>query len=184
MFVHGRQDPDEIVMAIDLATGKVLWQQKYPAPFQKNQYAVKMAKGPNSTPLVLGDRLLTLGGTAVLTAWDTATGRQLWTQGLLKDGRYVEALLRHGRFTACSRWPGGGPGGQRRSRRANRWPSIQRTGAAKWEWRGPGPGYASPVVIDMAGKEQVVTLSNSSIIGVDAKTGKELWSMPVSRRVA
>ena len=76
-FVHGRRDPEEIVMSIDLADGKVVWQQKYQATFQKNQYAVEMAKGPNATPLVIGNRLFTLGVTAMLNAWDTATGKQL-----------------------------------------------------------------------------------------------------------
>src|SRR5687767_109902 len=44
-FVHSRRDPDEIVTAIDLATGKVAWQQKYTSEFKKNQYATQMAKG-------------------------------------------------------------------------------------------------------------------------------------------
>ena len=176
-FVHGRQDPDEIVMAIDLASGKVLWQQKYHAPFQKNQYAVKMAKGPNSTPLVLGDRLLTLGGTAVLTAWDTATGRQLWRKDFSKSIDTSKLFC----GTAASPLAVDGlvvvqvgsdvHGGQMMA-------LDPANGVTKWEWRGPGPGYASPVVINIAGKGQVVTLSNSSIIGVDAKSGKELWSTP------
>src|SRR5215210_3077881 len=43
-FVHGRRDPEEIVTSISLADGKILWQQKYQSTFQKNQYAVEMAK--------------------------------------------------------------------------------------------------------------------------------------------
>ncbi len=31
VFVHSRKDPDEIVTAIDLTTGKVAWQSKYPS---------------------------------------------------------------------------------------------------------------------------------------------------------
>src|SRR5688572_23113008 len=38
VFVHSRRDPEEIVTAIDLATGKVMWQQKYTSEFKKNQY--------------------------------------------------------------------------------------------------------------------------------------------------
>ena len=38
-FVHSRRDPEELVTAIDLATGKVVWQQKYTSEFKKNQYA-------------------------------------------------------------------------------------------------------------------------------------------------
>ena len=78
VFVHSRHDPEELVTAVDLATGKTLWQKKYPAPFQKNQYAVRMAKGPNSTPLAAGDRLFTLGTTGILSAWNVKSGALLW----------------------------------------------------------------------------------------------------------
>ena len=175
VFVHGRRDPEEIVAGINLADGKVIWQQKYQADFKKNQYAVEMAKGPNSTPLVIGNRLFTLGVTGVLNAWDTATGKQLWTRDfskaidtsklfcgtaaspLIVDGRLVIQVgsdIHGGQILALN----------------------PATGATEWEWRGLGPGYASPVVIEAGGTKQVVTMTEGSIIGVDGKTGKELWS--------
>ena len=52
------------------------------------------------------------------------------------------------------------------------------TGATKWEWRGAGPGYASPIVINLDGTAQVVTLSERSVVGLNAATGAELWSAP------
>lgn len=177
VFIHARQDPDEIVIAINLKDGKVLWQQKYPAGFQKNQYAVKMAKGPNSTPLVVGQRLFTLGVTGVLTAWDTATGRQLWRKDFSKTVDTSKLFC----GTAASPLAVGNQlvvqvgsdihGGQILS-------LDPATGESAWEWRGAGPGYASPVVIEVAGKQQVVTLTERSIVGLDAKTGTELWSLP------
>src|ERR1043166_6275869 len=84
VYVSSRRDPDEIVTAINLADGKVIWKQQYPATFQKNQYAVQMAKGPHATPLVAGNRLFTLGVTGILNAWDTATGKLLWTRDFSK----------------------------------------------------------------------------------------------------
>jgi outer membrane protein assembly factor BamB len=48
----------------------------------------------------------------------------------------------------------------------------------QWEWSGLGPGYASPVVIDVAKQSQIVTLTQGSIIGIDGKNGKDLWSVP------
>ncbi len=177
VFVHSRRDPDEIVMAIELTSGKILWQQKYPATFEKNRYATKMAKGPNATPLVMGNRLFTLGITGVLTTWDTVTGRQLWRKDfsktvdtsklfcgtsaspLLLDNRVVVQIgsdIHGGQILALD-------------------PS---NGATKWEWRGHGPGYASPVVFDIAGKMQIVTMTDSSIVGLEAKTGSQLWYVP------
>jgi outer membrane protein assembly factor BamB len=52
------------------------------------------------------------------------------------------------------------------------------TGATEWEWHGLGPGYASPVSIELAGHPQIVTMTEGSIVSVDGKTGKELWSVP------
>jgi outer membrane protein assembly factor BamB len=177
VFVHSRRDPDEIVMAIELTSGKNLWQQKYPATFEKNRYATKMAKGPNASPLVMGKRLFTLGITGVLTAWDTATGRQLWRKDFSKTvdtsklfcGTSASPLLldNHIVVQIGSDVHGG------------KILSLDPTnGTTKWEWRGHGPGYASPVVFEIAGTAQIVTMTDSSIVGLDAKTGKQLWSVP------
>ncbi|MEO8429310.1 MAG: PQQ-binding-like beta-propeller repeat protein [Verrucomicrobiota bacterium] len=177
VFAHSRRDSDELVTAIGRTNGRVIWQQTYPAPFQKNQSAVRMAKGPNSTPLVLGDRLFTLGGSAILTAWDTATGRQLWRKDL--SGTVDTSKLFCG--TSASPLAVAGllvvqvgsdvHGGQIIG-------VDPATGGAKWEWRGLGPGYASPIVVDVAGKAQIVTLTERSIIGLDAQSGVELWTTP------
>ncbi len=176
-FVHGRRDPEEIVASINLADGKVLWEQKYQANFKKNQYAVQMAKGPNATPLVTGNRLFTLGVTGILNAWDTATGKQLWTRDFSKSidtsklfcGTSASPLLVDGKLVV--QVGSDIHGGQILA-------LNPATGATEWEWKGLGPGYASPVVIDMDRSKQIVTMTEGSIVGVDAKNGKELWSVP------
>ena len=176
-FVHGRRDPEEIVTSVNLADGKVLWQQKYQSEFKKNQYAVEMAKGPHATPLVIGNRLFTLGVTGILNAWDTATGKPLWTRDFSKSidtsklfcGTASSPLLVNGRLVVQvgSDVHGGQILGINPA-----------TGATEWEWRGLGPGYASPVVIETGGQQQIVTMTEGSIVGIDGKNGKELWSAP------
>lgn len=177
VFVHGRRDPEEVVAGINLTDGKVIWQQKYQAVFNKNQYAVQMAKGPNSTPLVIGNRLFTLGVTGILNAWDTATGRALWTRDFSKSidtsklfcGTAASPLVVDNRVVV--QVGSDVHGGQILALNAA-------TGATEWEWRGLGPGYASPVVIDAGGTRHLVTMTEGSIVGLDAKNGKELWSVP------
>jgi outer membrane protein assembly factor BamB len=176
VFVHSRKDPKEIVTAIDLATGKTIWQQAYDAAYQKNQYAVKMAKGPNATPLVTGGRVFTLGATGILNAWDAATGKKLWEQNYTKQvdfsklfcGTAASPVLAHGLVVVQvgSDIHGGRILGL-----------DPATGATKWEWKGPGPGYASPVLIAVGTTSQLVTMTNSSIVGLDARAGRELWSV-------
>ena len=84
VFIHSRRDPQEVVMALDAATGKPVWEQKYDAAFTKNQYANAMAKGPNATPLLSEGKLFTIGVTGVVTAWEAATGKQLWQRDFSK----------------------------------------------------------------------------------------------------
>src|SRR5436853_623258 len=52
------------------------------------------------------------------------------------------------------------------------------TGATRWDWRGDGPGYATPLPIDPQGTPQLVVTTNKAIVGLDAATGKALWSTP------
>lgn len=176
-FVHGRRDPDEAVVAVDLATGKLLWEQRYPAPFGKNQYAVEMAKGPHATPLVAGGRLVTVGVTGIVAAWDAATGKPLWRRDFA--GEVDTSKLFCG--TAASPLEVGGRvvvqvGSDVHGGRVLALDPA--TGETRWEWRGPGPGYASPILFEVAGQRQLVALTNGSIVGLDAATGGELWSVP------
>src|SRR5688572_2738050 len=177
VFVHSRRDPDEIVSAIDLATGKVVWQQRYQSEFKKNQYATQMAKGPNSTPLIAGSRLYTLGVTGILTAWNIADGAVAWRNDYsasidtsklfcgtamspMLEGAslivHVGSDVHGGRVLALD----------------------PATGKERWASKGPGPGYASPLAVTVDGVRQIVTMTNGSIIGLDAGTGAALWSIP------
>jgi len=176
VFVHSRRDPEEVVTAINLADGKTLWQQKYQAGFKKNQYAVEMAKGPHATPLVMDNAVITLGVTGMLNAWDAATGRRLWTRDFstlidtskLFCGTAASPLSVTGRVVVQvgSDIHGGKIFGL-----------DPATGATQWEWTGLGPGYASPVVVNVKGQSQIVALTEGSIVGLDAANGKELWSV-------
>ena len=177
VFVHSRKDPDELVTAIDLASGKVLWQQKYTSPFNKNQYARNMAKGPHSTPLAAGDLVITIGGSGVVSAWNAATGALAWR----KDYSSTVDLSKLFTGTASSPLLEGGSvmvqvgsdvhGGQILA-------LDPKTGTERWTWKGKGPGYASPIVFVAAGTRQIAMMTNGSVEGLDAKSGASLWSVP------
>ena len=52
------------------------------------------------------------------------------------------------------------------------------TGAEKWTWTGDGPGYASPIIVEIAGKRQVITQSQKNIVGIWEDNGSLLWKIP------
>jgi outer membrane protein assembly factor BamB len=176
VFVHSRRDPDEVVSAIDLASGKTAWTQQYPAPTQKNPYAKQMAKGPYSTPLLAVGRLYTLGTTAILSAWNASSGALVWRKDFstrvdtskLFCGTAISPLLtRHGLVVHV--------GDDREGTIVALDPA---TGKERWTTTVRGPGYASPIEATLAGTAQVVTMTTRSVIGVDTASGKLLWEFP------
>jgi outer membrane protein assembly factor BamB len=176
-FVHSRRDPEEIVTAIDLETGQIAWQRTYPAAFAKNQYATAMAKGPNSTPIIVGTRVFTLGVTGILTAWNTTDGTIAWRQD------YSPSVDTSKLFCGTSMSPmleGGSLIVQVGSDvHGGRVLALDpATGKQRWAWSGLGPGYASPLAVTIDDIRQIITLTDGSIVGIDAANGASLWSIP------
>ena len=181
MFVHSRRDPEEFVTAVDLDSGKVVWQQKYPAPFAKNQYAVRMAKGPNSTPLVVGDASTRLESRVCCRRGTSPTAPLAWRKDFsgavdtskLFCGTAMSPLLEGGSLIVQvgSDVHGG------------RVIAIDpATGAERWTWRA-GPGYASPIAITAA-----AAADRHADQPVHRRHRRQDWRRPlvaaISRRVA
>ena len=41
-----------------------------------------------------------------------------------------------------------------------------RTGDVKWSWTGDGPAYGSPIVVELGGTRQVITITQENLVGV------------------
>jgi outer membrane protein assembly factor BamB len=173
VLVHTRQGAGEIVAAYDLESGKQLWQQSVEAPYTVNPAAAGHGPGPKSTPAVAGGRVFTLGISGIFSAHDLATGKLLWRKNApptppeygtaaspLVDGASVIAFL------------GGKNAGALTAMDAA-------TGAVKWEWKGDGPGYSSPIIATLAGTRHVIVQSQSRLVGVNAADGRLLWETPI-----
>ncbi len=177
VFVHSRRGDLEMVTALDLASGARLWRHDYPARFVQNTIVPIDLPGPFATPLVDGGRVFTLGSGGILSSWDAKTGALLWRNDysatvLVTDlfcGTSASPLLAGGALIVQV---GSDPAGGRVLA------LDPATGAEIWSWRGVGPGYASPILIEVDGHRQLVTLTESSVVGLDAAHGALLWSVP------
>ena len=180
VYVHVRKDPDEAVMALDMATGKVAWQQAYAAPVQKNPYAKQMAKGPYSTPLLADGRLFTLGTTAIVSAWNASTGALLWRQDF--SSRIDTSKLFCGTAMSPLLTASGvivHVGDDRGGTIAALDPA---SGKERWTTAVRGPGYASPIAATFDGMPQIVTMTTRSVIGVE-RQGHGAVGVSVRRRM-
>ena len=176
VYQFSRQGENEVMRAIDAASGKVVWETPYPASFQMNNSTSRHGPGPKSTPAFAGGRLFTLGMTGRVTAFDAATGKELWN----KPGTPVQPMF----HTAMSPIVDGNMmilhvGGHNDGALTAFDPA---TGAVKWTWTGDGPGYGSPIIADIGGTRQVVVFSQKNLVGVNAANGQLLWSVPFEAR--
>jgi len=156
------------------ASGTRIWTYKYAAPFTISPAAARHEKGPKSTPTFADGRLFTLGMTNVVTAVDAATGKQIWQ----KPATQAQPLYHTGMSPLVDRGlmivhVGGHNQGALTA-------YDVKTGAVKWHWDGDGPGYGSPIALDVDGTRQIVTFTQENVVGVAAATGELLWKRPFS----
>lgn len=173
IYMFSRQGDDEVMSALDAASGKVLWRTGYPAPFTMSSAAVRHEKGPKSTPVFANGRLYAIGMTGVVTAYDAVTGKQLWQK---PAPGVVPMYTSHSFSPLVDRGlvifhVGGHNQGALTAFDVN-------TGDVKWSWNGDGPGYGSPIFVELGGTRQIVTITQGKLVGVDAATGSLLWERP------
>jgi outer membrane protein assembly factor BamB len=174
VYEFSRIGENETMTALDAASGKVLWQAGYQATFTMNPAAKQHGPGPKSTPVFFNGRLYSIGMTGTVTAWDAASGKQAWQ----KPGAGPEMLYTSHAFSPVIDaghvifHVGGNDKGALTAFDLN-------TGAVVWSWNGDGPGYASPMVATFDGVRQIVTPTQTKIVGVDATTGALLWERPL-----
>ncbi|HEY6401343.1 MAG TPA: PQQ-binding-like beta-propeller repeat protein [Blastocatellia bacterium] len=175
-WIHTRKGEEEAVSCLDLKTGKIIWSKRSPAAFTKNQYATEAGKGPHSTPVLYDGNLYTLGVTAILSCFDADSGELKWRREFgapdtskMFCGTAFSPVVDQGNLII---YTGDDIKG------GAMFALDPATGKERWKWTGEGPGYASPIVVEIEGARQIVTMTDKSIIGVELKTGKLLWRMP------
>ncbi len=172
LYLFSRQGADEVMSALDPVSGKTIWRTSYPAPFEVMSAAVRHGAGPKSTPTYANGRLFTLGMTNIVTAFDAATGKQLWQKPATK----AQPLY----HTAMSPLVEGNSvivhtGGAGETALAA---LDVATGNARWTWSGDSPAYGSPIVVDLGGTRQVVTFTHRNMVGIAVADGRLLWQRP------
>ncbi|OFV93560.1 MAG: hypothetical protein A3H95_09380 [Acidobacteria bacterium RIFCSPLOWO2_02_FULL_64_15] len=173
VYMFSRQGDNEVMSALDPANGMAVWQTRYPAAFTMHQAAARHQAGPKSTPAFANGRLYSIGMTGAVTALDAASGRQLWQK---PGSSVVPMYVTHAFSPLVDRGlvifhVGGHNQGALTAYDAT-------SGDVKWQWTGDGPGYGSPIVADLGGVHQIVTITQGKVVGVDAANGTLLWERP------
>jgi outer membrane protein assembly factor BamB len=176
VYTHTRRDDNEVMTALDADSGKVVWQTSYPAPYKMNPATSRHGQGPKATPLYDNGKLYTLGISGIVSAFDAASGKLLWQKAAPPvDPLYGTAMSPIADNGVVIVHIGGHNQGALTAFEAD-------TGNVKWSWNGDGPAYASPVIADLGGTRQVISITQQNIVGVAVATGELLWQRPFVSR--
>lgn len=172
LFVLGAQADQEFLFAHRVADGKRLWSLRLGKIGENHG---PNYPGPRGAPSVHDGRVYALGSDGDLVCAATDTGKLLWRKQLKTDfeGRpgawaYCESVLIDGDLVVCT------PGGPTAAMLA----LDRKTGKTVWRTPiedGNVAGFASPVVAQVGKTRLYVQFMGAALVGVDAKTGVQLW---------
>jgi len=159
----------EVVAAYDINTGRELWTQKWNA-----SYTDSTGDGPRATPTWDNGRIYALGATGELRCLDANTGSVFWGKNILTDNQAqnlqwamaASPLIVDDKVIVL---PGGTSG-----------KSVvaynKLTGAPVWRVLNDVQAYVSPMLVDLAGRRQIVVVSSTRVVGLTPEKGELLWS--------
>lgn len=177
IFTQGARGDREFVIAIDVATGKLLWETVSGRRFGNNR-----GDGPRGTPTLDGDRLYALGANGDLSCLEISTGRKIWAVNLLEEfgGSNIRWGISESPLVLGDRVlvNAGGPDS-----------SIvalnKMDGSLIWKSQSDKAGYSSAVPLEINGVTQAIFFTGIRALGVDVDDGRLLWEYgQVSNRTA
>jgi outer membrane protein assembly factor BamB len=172
-----RDEGVEVVVALDASTGEVLWDHAAAA----GRYADmtrSYGEGPNSTPLIVGERLFHSDIAGSMRCLAVEDGELLWTVDLHEQYGRQERREEYG--YSGIHLPHGGNilvlvGGDVHGVVA----LNPEDGSKVWGSEPFRVSYAPPVILTIHGREHLVLFSPTEVLGLDPRDGKLLWRYPV-----
>ena len=169
-FTLFQDESDLYAVALTADTGKEVWRTKFAAAYEN-----AMGNGPRSTPTVADDRLFVFTGEGMLAAFNAKDGKELWKVNVPSSlkGEASEYGM------SCSPLV---VGNMVVVHTGNADAAVAafdtKTGKSLWKSATGKAGYSSPVLMTLAGKEQIVTLTADAAFGIETNDGKVLWKFP------
>jgi len=155
----------DVVVSLDLDSGKVLWRHEYPSD---DIYF----SGPRATPVLDGERLYTLSWDGHLSCLDASNGTPIWSRNIVEDG-----LAKAGHWGL-----GASPvvEGELLILAAGRSGLAlnKTTGEVVWHSEPIETSLATPVVFGPRDRRLAVIAGEETLHAVEVETGRVVWTVP------
>lgn len=168
----------EVVRALDRASGQELWRHQWEGALSVPFFAKANGDWIRSTPALDGDRLYVAGMRDVLVCLDVRDGHERWRKDFVAElktplpdfGFVCSPLVDE---TAVYVQAGAGLAKLDKFTGQTLWRSVTDDGGMN------GSAFSSPVLLDLAGRRQLVVQTRQKLAGINPADGKLLWQQPV-----
>ena len=169
VYAFSRNEGREMLSAVDADTGAKLWQSGYAVPYTPSSPTAAHGSGPKATPLFHDGKIITLGISGIVAAFDAQKGTLLWRTDEPSELPFFSAAsspVGEGRFAIMH--PGNyGP------------LTAFEVSSGKVAWKAGGDAFfMSPTVVTLQGVRQVISVTQAAVICVAAEDGRLLWEFP------
>ena len=171
VFVFSREDGNEVIRALNAASGEEIWQDKYETEAPRG--GASNFPGPRSSPTVAGGTVVTLGARGRLCCHDVATGREVWCKSEFENevpDFFVASSPIVVDGVVIAQLGGEDDGGILAYDLAS--------GRERWRWTDDAPAYGSPVLMTIDGTQVIVAPTDKNLVAVGVADGKTVWEMP------
>jgi len=173
LYTVYRAEAQDVVIALDAATGKTKWESRFDAPF-KETCSERLGPAPRAAPLIIGDRLVTISAGGLMNSFDRRTGAKQWAVDLVEGGAQAVRACGYSASPVAFKnliiTTAGGPGRGVVAVNAE-------TGAFAWRSQDFQNGYSSPLLIDLDGRPELVVFTFGEVSGLDPATGTLEWTV-------
>jgi len=173
LYTVYRAEAQDVVIALDAATGKTKWESRFDAPF-KETCSERLGPAPRAAPLIIGDRLVTISAGGLMNSFDRGTGAKQWAVDLVEGGAQAVRACGYSASPVAFKnliiTTAGGPGRGVVAVNAE-------TGAFAWRSQDFQNGYSSPLLIDLDGRPELVVFTFGEVSGLDPATGTLEWTV-------
>ena len=173
-----REKKWEVVIAVDLETGKKRWETKWEGAMSVPFFARSNGDWIRATPALHRGKLYVAGMRDVLVCLDIKNGEVIWKKDFVKELRsplptfgYVSSPLPDGDYLYVQ--AGGGILKLEAETGKIVWHSMKDGGGMF------GSAFSSPTIDTLHGARQLLIQSRKVLAGVDLETGDVLWSKEI-----
>ena len=177
LYTMYRDGDSGVVVALDAGTGETIWEHRYSTVFWSDMTPA-FGRGPNATPLIVGDRIVASGIDGRVRCLDLESGKLLWQHDLPAEYGRRKRDEEYGYSASPLQYKGKvivQVGGDDHAVVAY----DPADGSIVWKSAPGGVSYAAATITQLAGRDHYIYFSPEGVNGLDPSTGELLWHSPI-----